>query len=456
MSRLFEPRPYQKMGMELICRKPAVALMMDMGMGKTATTLAAIEELMYDRFEVEKALVIAPLRVALTTWPDECAEWDQLSGLRVVTVTGSLKERLSALAADADIYTINRENVVWLVEHYGREWPFDMVVIDESSSFKNSQSKRFKALRRIRPRIKRLVELTGTPAPNGLIDLWSQVYLLDSGERLGKTIGEYRRRWFRPGAGCGHVVYDWVPVKGADKEIYGKISDICVSLKSEDYISLPPVIYNTVKVFLPEKAMAAYRKMERDLVLEIKDTEIVASTAAALSGKLLQMANGCAYSTNKEMAEVHSAKLEALEEIVESNNQRPLLVFYWFRHDLARIRKRFPDAVSLEGADTIRAWNEGRIRMLLAHPASAGHGLNLQHGGSTVVWFSLTWSLELYQQANKRLHRPGQRSTVFLHHIVAKGTIDEAVMGALKAKKTGQDGLLEAIRAKIKAYRKEN
>ena len=454
MPRAFRPRPYQTYSIERIIDTPYIALMLDMGMGKTAATLTAIEALLYDYFAVRRVLVIAPLHVAETTWADECAEWEHLSGLRVSPVLGNLRRRMEALAQKADIYTVNRENVVWLVEHYGARWPFDMVVIDESSSFKNPQAKRFKALRKVRPKIRRLVELTGTPAPNGLMDLWSQVYLLDRGERLGKTIGEYRRKWFRPGAGCGHVVYEWEPVKGADREIHAAISDICVSMKAEDYISLPPAVYNTVRVALPDRAVEAYRKLERELVLAIGDTEIVASTAAALSNKLLQMANGCAYDADRNVTEFHSAKLEALAEISESNNQRPLLVFYWFNHDLERLRRKFPHAILLEGADSIRAWNEGKVRMLLAHPASAGHGLNLQHGGSTAVWFSLTWSLELYQQANKRLHRSGQRSTVFLHHLVAKGTIDEAVMEALKEKKAGQDGLLEAIRAKIKEYRK--
>ena len=456
MPRVFRPRPYQVYSIRRIIDTPSIALMLDMGMGKTATTLTAIEELLYDYFAVRRVLVIAPLHVAETTWTDECREWEHLAGLRVSPVLGSLRQRLDALRRKAEVYTINRENVVWLVEHYGKDWPFDMVVIDESSSFKNPQAKRFKALRKVRAKIRRLVELTGTPAPNGLMDLWSQLYLLDRGERLGKTLGEYRRRWFRPGAGYGHVVYEWEPIKGADREIYQRISDICVSMKAEDYISLPPVLYNAVRVALPEKAFDAYRKLERELVLDLGDAEIVASTAAVLSNKLLQMASGCAYDADRNVTEFHSAKLEALAEISESNNQRPLLVFYWFNHDLERLLKKFPEAVKLEGADSIRRWNEGKVRMLLAHPASAGHGLNLQHGGSTAIWYSLTWSLELYQQANKRLHRSGQKNTVVIHHLVAKGTIDEAVMETLREKKTGQEGLLDAIKARILEYRKGN
>lgn len=454
MSRVFEPRPYQTYSIGRIIETPNIALMLDMGMGKTVTTLTAIQDLLYDYFAVQKVLVIAPLHVAETTWADECGEWEHLSEMRVVPILGSLKKRVAALRKKADVYTINRENVVWLVNIYGKDWPFDMVVIDESSSFKNPQAKRFKALRKVRSKIKRLVELTGTPAPNGLMDLWSQLYLLDQGQRLGSTIGEYRRKWFRPGAGFGHVVYEWEPLKDADREIYKCISDICISMKAEDYISLPPVLYNAVKVRLPEKALESYKKLEKELVLEIEDTEIVAPTAAVLGNKLLQMANGCAYDADRNVTEFHSAKLEALEEIAESNSQKPILVFYWFKHDLVRLQRQFPDAVKLEDSESIRQWNEGKIKILLAHPASAGHGLNLQHGGSTAIWYSLTWSLELYQQANKRLHRSGQKNTVVIHHLVAKGTIDEAVMKALNAKKTGQDGLLDAIRARIQEYKK--
>ncbi|MBR2215985.1 MAG: DEAD/DEAH box helicase [Selenomonadaceae bacterium] len=408
---------------------------------------------MYDRFAVKRVLVVAPLRVAATVWTSEAAEWEHLRHLTVVPVLGSLRQRLNALAQEADIYTINRENVDWLVNHYGRYWPFDMVVLDESSGFKNHLSKRFRALRRIRPWIKRLVELTGTPAPNGLMDLWSQIYLLDGGERLGKTIGGYRRRWFSPGRGNGYAVWEWNPAKDAESEIYEAISDICVSMKAEDYISLPPIIYNTIKIPLPEEARKAYKKLEKELVLAIAEDEtITATSAAVLSNKLLQMASGSVYDEKGEAIEIHAAKLEALAEVVEANNNKPLLVFYWFRHDLERLQKQFPEARKLDTVKDIEDWNAGKVKMLLAHPASAGHGLNLQQGGNAIVWFSLTWSLELYQQANKRLHRSGQRNTVVVHHLVAEGTIDQAVLAALSAKKTGQDGLLAAIKAKVKEY----
>lgn len=448
----YRPRPYQKAGKDLICSKPAVALMLDMGLGKTVITLTAIEELVRDRMEVRRVLVIAPLRVAETTWTDESSHWDHLSSLRISKVLGSVEQRRRALSEPADVYVINRENVEWLSGIYGQRWPFDMVVIDESSSFKNHRSKRFRALRRVLPRIRRIVELTGTPAPNGLMDLWSQVYLLDRGERLGRTIGEYRRRWFRPGAGCGHVVYEWEPARNADSEIHAALSDICFSMRARDCIDLPPLVRNTVKVMLPETAMKRYRQMERDMVLPLLDEEITAASAAALSNKLLQLASGAAYNEDGKAVRVHDAKLDALAEVLEINEHNPVLVFYWFRHDLERLMERFPKARKLETAEDIREWNAGKVPVMLAHPASAGHGLNLQHGGSIIVWFSLTWSLELYQQANKRLHRSGQRETVVIHHLVARGTIDEAVMKALDEKKAGQDAVLDAVKARIEEY----
>lgn len=452
VSKIFQPRPYQQYAVQRIVQSENVALMLDMGMGKTVAALTAIDKLMFESFDIRRVLVIAPLRVAETTWPDECRQWEHLRNLRISLVIGDLKTRKAALSCDADIYTINRENVPWLVEYYKAAWPFDMVIIDESSSFKNPQAKRFKALRKIRPRIHRVVELTGTPAPNGLMDLWSQMFLLDRGERLGKTIGEYRREWFRPGASSGHVVYEWIPCKGAHKEIYERIGDICVSMRAEDYVSLPPVLHNVVKVPLSRQSKDLYKRLERELVLPYQGTDIVATTAAVLSNKLLQMANGAAYDDEKKVVEIHSAKLEALADIVDTNELKPILVFYWFKHDLQRLRRRFPKAVPLTTADDIRDWNDGKIQMLLAHPASAGHGLNLQYGGNLVVWFSLTWSLELYQQANKRLHRSGQTQTVIIHHLVAEGTIDEAVMEALAMKRAGQDSMLEAVKAKIEEY----
>lgn len=448
-------RPYQKYAVERIIENPKIALFLDMGLGKTVTTLTAIEELIYDRFEIARVLVIAPLRVADSVWSTERDQWEHLHDLRVSKVLGSSSKRLRALQEESDIYVVNRENVPWLVEFYGINWPFDMVVIDESSSFKNAQSKRFKALRRVQAKIHRMVELTGTPSPNGLMDLWSQIYLLDKGTRLGSTIGEYRRRWFTPGAGQGHVVYEWIPRENADKEIQKAISDICVSMRTEDYLSLPPVIYNQVKVQLTPEAQRTYKKLERDLVVSLPDTDIEASTAGALSGKLLQMASGAVYDEEGNVREIHDAKLAALEELAETNEHKPVLVFYWFKHDLSRLLNRFPKARKLDTADDIKDWNAGKIQMLLVHPASAGHGLNLQYGGSIIVWFSLTWSLELYQQANKRLHRSGQKNTVIIHHLIAEGTIDTEVMKALSEKKAGQDAMLEALKAKILEYKRQ-
>lgn len=452
MPKEFIPRPYQHYAYNQIIKKPATALMLDMGMGKTVITLTAINDLLYDYFDVSKVLVIAPLRVAETTWSDECQQWNHLAGLTISPVIGTLSERVRALKTKADVYTINRENVVWLVDYYGKDWPFDMVVIDESSSFKNHQSKRFKALKRVRPVINRLVELTGTPAPNGLMDLWSQLYLLDCGKRLGKTIGQYRRQFFKPGAGSGHIVYEWNLQKDAEQEIYDRISDICVSMKSSDYITLPEVMYNIIPVKLSTPVQREYKRLAKDLVLRVNDDEIVANTAAALSGKLLQMSSGAVYDDAGHVIKIHDAKLEALEDIVSTNEYRGILVFYWFKHDLDRLKEKFPEAVQLKTAEDIKAWNSGKVSMMLVHPASAGHGLNLQYGGSIIVWFSLSWSLELYQQANKRLHRSGQTHTVVIHHLVAQGTIDEDVMKALQGKKVTQETMITAIKARIKEY----
>lgn len=452
MPKEFIPRPYQRYAYNQIIEKPATALMLDMGMGKTVITLTAINDLLYDYFDVAKVLVIAPLRVAETTWTDECQQWNHLAGLTISPVIGTLSERVRALKTKADVYTINRENVVWLVDYYGKDWPFDMVVIDESSSFKNHQSKRFKALKRVRPIIKRLVELTGTPAPNGLMDLWSQLYLLDRGKRLGKTIGQYRRQFFKPGAGSGHIVYEWNLQKGAEHEISNRISDICVSMKSSDYIALPEVMYNIIPVKLSTPVQREYKRLAKDLILRVNDDEIVANTAAALSGKLLQMSSGAVYDDAGHVIKIHNAKLEALEDIVSANEHRGILVFYWFKHDLDRLKEKFPEAVQLKTAEDIKAWNSGKISMMLVHPASAGHGLNLQYGGSIIVWFSLSWSLELYQQANKRLHRSGQTHTVVIHHLVAQGTIDEDVMKALQGKKVTQETMITAIKARVKEY----
>lgn len=445
-------RPYQEFAYQEILKKPACALFLDMGLGKTLTTLAAINDLINDYLTVGKVLIIAPLRVAETTWPDEVEKWK--FPLSVSVVTGSARERVAALKRKADIYTINRENVPWLCEVYAFNWPFDMVVIDESSSFKNNRSKRFKSLRRIRPKISRLVELSGTPSPNGLMDLWSQLYLLDRGKRLGKTITEYRNKYFYPTGGYGHVVYNWRLQQNAQKEIYKKISDICISMKSEDFLTLPPIIHNVIKVELSKEVKEAYKRLEHDLILPLVDSDIVATTAATLSGKLLQFANGAAYDENGHTVIIHEKKLDALQEIIEANEHKNIMVFYWFKFDLKMLKKRFPKANELKTAQDIRDWNAGKIPLLLVHPASAGHGLNLQQGGSVAVWYSLTWSLELYEQANKRLHRSGQKHTVVIHHLVAAGTVDEDVIAALKNKRRGQDGLMQAIKAKLAALSK--
>ena len=446
-TEIFKPRAYQKYAIEKIIENPAICLALDMGLGKTIITLSAIQDLIYNRFEVQKVLVIAPLRVAQTTWQDENLKWRHLN-LKINAVLGSESERISALKKSADIYVINRENVQWLINYYRKNFPFDMVVIDESSSFKNPQAKRFKALKKIRPMIKKIVELTGTPAPNSLIDLWAQIFLLDGGERLGKTLGEYRRKYFTAGARNGYVVYNWIPIKNAEKIIYKKISDICISMKSEDYLKLPPLITNAVQIPLSNAVELSYRRFEKDLILTVKEGILNASNAAVLANKLLQFANGAVYDDEGKVTEIHEEKLNALAEIVEAVNQ-PILIFYWFKHDLERLQKKFPDAVQLKSAENISDWNAGKIKMLLAHPASDGHGLNLQYGGNIIVWYSLTWSLEFYQQANKRLHRSGQNKPVIIHHLIAKNTIDETVMKVLSDKNSRQENLLSALKARI-------
>lgn len=450
----YTPHEYQQFCEDFLLDKPAAGLLLDMGLGKTVITLTTVARWMYDRFEINKVLVVAPLRVAEDTWTKESAKWDHLQGLRVVRVLGTEAQRIRALQTDADIYCINRENIPWLVKYYGASWPFDGVVLDELSSFKNPSSKRFKAMRKVRPLIKRIVGLTGTPSPNGLIDLWAQIYLLDQGERLGRTLTEYRNRYFNPGRRNGYVVYDWVPKPGAEDEIYNKISDICVSMKACDYIKLPERVDVVHTVKLDDAARAAYAEMEKEAVLELgPDAVVDAGTAAVVSNKLLQIANGAVYDEDDRVHPIHHAKLDALEDIIEAINGRPVLVFYSFRHDLERIMRRFPLAKKLEGAAEIDAWNRGEIPILLAHPAGAGHGLNLQAGGNHIVWFGLPWSLELYQQANARIHRQGVKGErVTITHLVAEGTIDEDVMRVLARRATRQDALLEAVKARIKKY----
>ena len=450
----YTPHEYQQFCEDFLIDKPAAGLLLDMGLGKTVITLTTVARWMYDRFEINKVLVVAPLRVAEDTWTKESAKWDHRQGLRVVRVLGTEAQRIRALQTDADIYCINRENIPWLVKYYGARWPFDGVVLDELSSFKNASSKRFKAIRKVRPLIKRIVGLTGTASPNGLIDLWAQIYLLDQGERLGRTLTEYRNRYFNPGRRNGYVVYDWVPKPGAEDEIYSKISDICVSMKACDYIKLPERVDVVHTVKLDDAARAAYAEMEKEAVLELgPDAVVDAGTAAVVSNKLLQIANGAVYDEDGRVHPIHHSKLDALEDVIEAINGRPVLVFYSFRHDLERIMRRFPQAKKLEGAAEIDAWNRGEVPILLAHPAGAGHGLNLQAGGNHIVWFGLPWSLELYQQANARIHRQGVKGErVTITHLVAEGTIDEDVMRVLARRATRQDALLEAVKARIKKY----
>lgn len=448
------PHKYQEYATQRILDTPYIALLLEMGLGKTVLTLTAIDLLLNDYFEANRVLVIAPLRVAEDTWSREIDKWDHLRHLRISKVLGSVAQRRKALKADADIYVINRENVEWLVSELGTKWDFDTVVIDELSSFKNHQSKRFRALRRVRPMMKRVIGLTGTPAPNSLIDLWPQIYLLDQGERLGKTITGYRERYFIPGERSGHIVYKWHEKKEAEQRIYEAISDIAVSMKAEDWLELPERIDRVVPIRLSEQARALYKKLERDLLLPYQDADVVASTAAVLSNKLLQMASGAVYDEEKGVKLIHDAKLDALEDIIEAAQGKPVMVFYNFKHSLERIQQRFPQARTLrkgkDGNEDIRAWNNDEIPLLLLHPKSAGHGLNLQESScQTVVWFDQIWSLEEDQQANARVHRQGQTRRIVVMRLVAEGTMDEEAVEALERKAAGQEALMQAVKARI-------
>lgn len=440
----YKAHGYQKKATERILQQKRVGLFLDMGLGKTVITLTAIKELIED-FAIWKVLVIAPKRVAEDTWSREHEKWDHLSELRISKVLGTPAQRMKALKAEADIYVIGRDNVKWLVELMGKSWPFDMVVIDELSSFKNPSAQRFKALRKVIPASDRVVGLTGTPSPNGLMDLWAEIYLLDRGERLGTTISAYREKYFRAGARNGFIVYKWEPYSYSQKEIERKISDICMSMSAEDYLELPERIDNEIKIRLSEKEMKQYNQMERDQLLRIDDETVVALNAAAVMNKLLQMANGSVYADGGDVVRIHEKKLDALEEIIDTTGE-PVLVFYSFRHDLEAIKKRIPDARELESSEDIARWNQGEIPVLLCHPASVGYGLNLQDGGHVIVWYGLTWSLELYQQANARLFRQGQQKAVIIHHLIAEGTVDEQVMRALQHKDTSQSALLAALK----------
>ena len=447
------PHEYQKYASDYICNHPICAVFLDMGLGKTSITLTAIADLLFDSFEVHKVLVIAPLRVARDTWPAECEKWDHLRHLTITAAVGTERERRAAILCDADITVINRENVPWLME-CGLPFLYDMVVIDELSSFKNHQTKRFRALMKVRPNIKRIVGLTGTPASGGLMDLWAEFRLLDMGERLGRFITQYRNTYFQPDKRNGQVIFSYKPLPFAEEAIYKQISDITISMKSTDHLDMPELISTEYPVSLSETEKRDYKKLKEDLVLTLSESEITTANAASLSNKLCQMANGAIYDDDGTIRPVHDRKLDALEDLLESANGKPVLVAYWFKHDLNRIterlRSRHLPFARLDTPDSIRKWNEGKVPVGLIHPASAGHGLNLQSGGSTLIWFGLTWSLELYQQTNARLWRQGQSSeTVVVQHIICKETIDENIMKALQTKDKTQSALIDAVKANL-------
>lgn len=445
---LYKPYEYQKYATRFIQTHEVSAIFLDCGMGKSVITLTAIKRLLA-KGKARRVLVVAPLRVAQTTWPDEIQKWDHLKGLTYAVAVGSEEKRKAALAKKADITIINRENVEWLVAKSGQKWCYDTVVLDELSSFKSYQAKRFKYLLKVRPFVSRIVGLTGTPASNGLMDLWAEFRVLDLGERLGRYITRYREAYFKPDKRNAQVVFSYKPLTGAEERIYEKISDITISMKAKDYLHLPELVFNDVFVKLDEKAERAYAEFKADMVVELKGEEIDAVNAAVLSNKLLQMANGAIYAEDGKVIRIHDKKLDALEDMLESANGKPVLVAYWFKHDLQRIKERFPLAREIKTAEDIRAWNNGEIAMGLIHPASAGHGLNLQRGGSTIIWFGLTWSLELYQQLNARLYRQGQKETVIIHHILTEGTMDERVLRAVGEKDKTQSALIDAVRAEL-------
>lgn len=445
----YQPHEYQQYATDFILTHPVAAVLLEMGLGKSVITLTAIRDLCLDSFEVHRVLVIAPLRVARDTWPAEIQKWDHLKDLTYSVAVGTPQERLAALLKPVFLHIINRENVQWLIEESGLQWHYDMVVIDELSSFKSHQAKRFRSLLKMRPQVRRFVGLTGTPAGNGLMDLWAEFRLLDMGKRLGRYITHFRDDFFTPDRRNGMQVFSYKPKPGAEEEIYRRIGDITISMKSTDYLQMPECVMNTVPVTLSEDEYNDYEAMTKKLVLELHGVEIDAANAAALSGKLCQLANGAIYTEDKQILHFHDRKLDALEDLIEGANGKPVLVAYRFQHDLARIRKRFK-VRELKSSKDITEWNAGKIPVAVIHPASAGHGLNLQAGGSTMVWFGLTWSLELYQQTNARLWRQGQQSdTVVIHHIVTRGTIDEAIMKALSEKDKSQAALIDAVKAQL-------
>lgn len=450
----FKPHDYQRYAIRYIETHPIAAILLDMGLGKTVITLTAIQHLLYDSFEIHKVLVIAPLRVAKYNWPEELKKWEHLRDLRYSVVVGNREERIAALRMQADLYIVNRENVQWLVEESSYPFDFDMLVVDELSSFKSYQAKRFRALMKVRPKVKRIVGLTGTPSSNGLMDLFAEFRLLDMGQRLGRYITRYREQYFEPDKRNAQMVFSYKPLPGAEEAIYQKLLDITISMRAIDHLQMPELLSNTYPVTLSETEAKQYKELKKEMVLEMEGEEITVANAAALSNKLLQLANGAIYTDEKETRRLHERKLDALEDLLEAASGQPMLVAYWFKHDLERISERLTKLKvkygTLDQEKNIQQWNVGKLSVGLIHPASAGHGLNLQAGGSMLVWFGLTWSLELYQQTNARLWRQGQRAkTVVLQHIVTKGTIDERVLKALENKNAVQQGMLAAVKAEV-------
>ena len=444
----YTPHEYQTYAADFIETHDQAAVLLDMGLGKTAITLTAINDLLFDRFEISRVLIIAPLRVAKNTWPQEIKKWDHLVNISYAVAVGTEQNRRAALTQKANLYVINRENVDWLITKSGLPFDYDMVVIDELSSFKSHQTKRFKTLMKVRPKVKRIVGLTGTPSSNGLMDLFAEFRLLDMGERLGKFIGQYREQYFVPDKRSQQMVFSYKPRPGAREEIYSRIADITISMKAGDFLKMPPLVMNTMTVKMTDKERKVYERMKADMVVQLGGKEIDAVNAAALSNKLLQMANGAVYDKDCKALHLHDQKLDALEDIIEGANGKAVLVAYWFKHDLERVKSRF-SVREIKTDRDIADWNEGKIPVAVIHPASAGHGLNLQDGGSTLVWFGLTWSLELYQQTNARLYRQGQKDTVVIHHILTENTIDQNVMYALKHKDKTQAALIDAVKANL-------
>lgn len=451
----YDPHDYQTYATNFILEHPITAILLDMGLGKSVITLTAVNDLLFDSFEIHKVLVVAPLRVARDTWPAELEKWEHLHGLTYSVAVGSEVQRKAALRQKADIYIINRENIEWLVEKSGLPFDYDMLIVDELSSFKSYQAKRFRSLSSVRPKVNRVVGLTGTPSSNGLMDLWAEFRLLDMGKRLGRFITHFRSDYFVPDKRNQQIVFSYKPKPGAEEAIYRLVSDITISMKSTDYLKMPECVLNEVPVRLSEKEMECYQTLKDDLILSLDGQDIDAQSAVGLSNKLTQMANGAVYGEDSNVIAIHERKLDALEDLIEAANGKPVLVAYWFKHDLSRIEerlhKRHIPFSKLDTADSIKRWNNGELPVALVHPASAGHGLNLQSGGSTLVWFGLTWSLELYQQTNARLWRQGQESdTVVIHHLITKDTIDEKIMSALKKKDKTQSALIDAVKADLK------